>query len=114
MNIVLTDYNYTDIKKLIQSISIYVNDDEEFVKYGIQIEEKKTEYIKLIQILIDMKNTIDYLSDKKVSVEMISLCNSKHIRAYLLNRMEKERNIKKIIVKKVVKKTLKSKLNINE
>ena len=114
LNIVLSDNNYTDIKKLIQSISIYLNDDEEFLKYAIQIEEKRIEYINLIQILIDMKNTIDYLSDKKVSVEMISLCDSKHIRAYLLNRMEKERNIKKIIVKKVVKKTLKSKLNINE
>jgi len=106
--------------KRIQQVSIYVNDDEEFSKFATILKQKWDLYYSLSsKVLDDIKSTIDYLSDKKVTNEMLILCNSKLVRAYLLRRMEQERleiqninpinsvepvkKVKKIIVKKIVK-----------
>jgi hypothetical protein len=112
--------NMTFDHKRIQQVSIYVNDDEEFSKFETILKLKWDLYYSLSsKILDDIKSTIDYLSDKKVTNEMLILCNSKLVRAYLLRRMEQEKldtqnnktqealepvkKVKKIIVKKIVK-----------
>jgi hypothetical protein len=97
-------HTFFDSKK-IQGISIYVNDDEDFKKFIPSLESKFNEYKNLeTNILTKLPTTIEYLKDKKVTNEMIILCNSKKIRSYLIDKMNKEKQIKKIIVKKVIKK----------
>ena len=97
-------HTFFDSKK-IQGISIYVNDDEDFKKFIPLLESKFNEYKNLeTNILTKLPTTIEYLKDKKVTNEMIILCNSKKIRSYLIDKNNKEKQIKKVIVKKVVKK----------
>jgi hypothetical protein len=89
----------------IQSISIYVNDDDDFKKFIPILEAKYNLYKNLeLNILNKLSTTIEYLKNKKVTNEMIILCNAKKIRNYLFDKMNKEKQVKRIIVKKSVKK----------
>ncbi len=122
LNILISGGIY-DTKK-IQNVSIYVNDDEDFLKFKKNLDEKWEQYNKLTTIFDDLKTTIDYLTNKKVTNEMLILSNSRIVRAYLINRMEEEKiisesntnnqlqstpqtvkKVKKVIVKKIVKKS---------
>lgn len=107
--------------KKIQNVSIYVNDDEEFVKFIPKLKEKY-DYYNIIKgnSFTDFKTVVDFLKDKSVTTDMILLSSSPFIRAYLIGRMNKEqqyrdnivksvtpnvKKVKKVIVKKIVKKS---------
>jgi hypothetical protein len=95
-----------DYKK-IQQVSIYVNDDDDdFKKFIPMLEATYNNYKNLeLNILTKQTSTLEYIKDKKVTNEMIILCNNKIIRNILFDRMNKEKQVKKVIVKKVVKKS---------
>jgi hypothetical protein len=104
--------------KKIQNVSIYINDDEEFVKF-IQKLKEKYEFYNIIKdnSFTELKTVVHFLKDKTVTNEMILLATSAFIRAYLMERMNKEqkeklttidptvKKIRKVIVKKIVKKS---------
>jgi hypothetical protein len=92
--------------KIIQDFSVYVNDDEEFNKFIPKIQGKINEFIHLEEkVLNNINNTIEYLKTNKITNELIILSHDRRIKNYLCNRMDKERTIKKVIIKKVVKKS---------
>lgn len=106
--------------KKIQNVSIYVNDDEEFVKFIPKLKEKY-DYYNILKGsgFTELKTVVDFLKDKPVTIDMILLSTSPFIRAYLMERMNKEqynlntkisvipnvKKIRKVIVKKIVKKS---------
>lgn len=92
--------------KYIQQVSVYVNDDDEFNKFIPVIESKVKEYIHMEDVVLkSFNNIIEYLKTNKVTNELIVLSQDKRIKNYLISRMDKERSIKKVIVKKIVKKS---------
>jgi hypothetical protein len=94
-----------DYKK-IQQVSIYVNDDDDFKKFVPVLEATYNNYKNLeLNILTKQTSALEYIKDKKVTNEMIILCNNKIIRNILFDKMNKEKQVKKVIVKKVVKKS---------
>jgi hypothetical protein len=104
-NMFITTGSKINIKS-IQEVSVYINDDNEFNKFVPKIEAKVNEYLNLEEkVLNSFNNTIEYLKTNKVTNELIILSHDRRITNYLYNRMEKERTIKKVIIKKVVKKS---------
>lgn len=92
--------------KSIQEVSVFVNDDEEFNKFVPKIQAKINEYIYLEdKVLNNFNNTIEYLKTNKITNDMIVLSHDRRITNFLISKMDKDRAIKKVIVKKVVKKS---------
>ena len=104
--------------KIIQEFSIYINNDEEFNKI---LPELETEYNKHTQLKDMLNNSsyfelLEYIKTNKLTLEMIMLCKTQEKRLDLLDlyklqngELQKEIQPKKKIIRKIIK----TKSNIN-